>query len=110
MSLTTVPPSTATVSAYTVSGGLKVAVTARGPLITSAQVPVPEQSPLQPAKLQPGVGATFSVTVLSVAKDAVQMEGQSIPAGLEVTRPLPLTLTATGSCVGRTEVNDAVTA
>lgn len=109
MSLETRPPSALTTSAYAVSGGANVAVTDRGLLIVIVHGPVPEQSPLHPAKLQPGVGVAVRVTVLSVANDAEHVGPQSIPDGALDTVPLPFLLTATGNCDGRTATNVAVT-
>jgi hypothetical protein len=43
---------------------LKVAVTERAWLIVTVQAPVPEQSPLQPAKVEPAVGVGVSVTTV----------------------------------------------
>ena len=67
------------------------------------------QAPDQPANDQPGVGIAMSVTVLSVANCAVQVAPQSIPPGWLVTFPLPLTVTASGNCDGRTRTNVALT-
>jgi hypothetical protein len=107
-SLVTVPPPAATATAYTVSGGANVAVTDRGSPILTEHDPVPVQAPVQPANDQPGVGAAISVTVLSVANEAVHVWPQSIPAGWLVTLPLPVTVTASGNCVGRARTNVAV--
>lgn len=62
---------------------------------------VPEHAPLQPTNVSPGEGAAFSVTVLPTGNDWVQPPdpAQSIPAGLELTLPLPPTVTNTVSAV-----------
>ena len=46
---------------------LNVAVTARACVIDTVQVPVPEQAPLQPAKLAPLPAAAVSVTEVPLA-------------------------------------------
>jgi hypothetical protein len=107
-SLVTVPPPAATTTAKTVSGGANVAVTVRGSAIVTEHDPVPVQAPVQPENDQPGVGVPVSVTVLSVANCAVQVAPQSIPPGWLVTFPLPLTVTASGNCDGRTRTNVAL--
>jgi hypothetical protein len=55
----------------------------------SVQVPVPEQSPLQPAKLEPPVGVAVSVTLVGAVNAAEQLAPQLIAAGALVTVPLP---------------------
>jgi hypothetical protein len=65
-----------------------VATTERAWLIVSVQVPVPEQSPDQPEKLEPLAGVAVSVTLVVSAKACEQVEPQSIPAGLDVTVPV----------------------
>ena len=53
------------------------------------QSPVPEQSPPQPTKLEPGAASACRVTWVPVANGAVHVAPQSIPAGVEVTVPDP---------------------
>jgi len=65
-----------------------VAVAAWSALIVSVQVPVPEQSPDQPVKVEPTEAAAVNVTG-TAAKGAEQVEPQSMPAGLELTVPAP---------------------
>jgi len=62
---------------------------------------VPEQAPLQPTNASPDEGAALSVTVLPAGKDLEHPLDpvQSIPAGLEVTLPLPPTVTVTVSAL-----------
>ncbi len=55
-------PAFVTVKAYVVMVLLKVAVTLRAAVIDTAQVPVPVQAPLQPAKVEPLAAAAVSVT------------------------------------------------
>jgi hypothetical protein len=58
---------------------------------------VPLQSPLQPLRALPLAGVAVSVTEVRAWNVAVQdTAGQLMPAGLEVTVPLPTTLTVTG--------------
>jgi hypothetical protein len=108
-SLVTDPPPAATAKANTVSGGAKVAVTARGSSILTEHPPVPVHAPVQPVNDQPGVGDADSVTVLSVANIAEHVAPQLMPAGWLVTVPLPLSVTASGNCVGRVRTNVALT-
>jgi hypothetical protein len=70
---------------------VKVATTLAAAFIVTAQVPVPEQpEPDQPAKVEPDEGAAVSVTSVAGANSAAQVAPQEIPAGLEVTVPVPL--------------------
>ena len=68
----------------------KVAVTLCGALIVSEQMPMPEQSPDQPANIppEPLAGTADKVTLVPLAKGALHESAvQLIPPGLEVTRP-----------------------
>src|SRR5574341_798218 len=69
--------------------GAKVAVTLAGVSRVTVQGPVPLQAPLQPAKKEPAAGAAVRATRLWVAKLALQVLPQLIPAGALVTLPLP---------------------
>src|SRR3954467_4978619 len=71
-------------------GCVKVAVTERAWLMVTWQGPVPEQSPDQPAKVDPGEGVAVRVTGVAASKRCWQMEPQAIPAGLELTESEPL--------------------
>src|SRR5207253_964531 len=90
--LVTVPlpvPALLTVSATV--GRAKVAVTVVAALRVTEQVPVPEQPPpLQPVKVEPPAGVAVSVTAAPLAKLAVHVAPQVIPAGALVTVPLPV--------------------
>ncbi len=66
---------------------LKVAVTVA--LWVSEQGPVPAQSPLHPAKTDPGSGAAVRVIVLPWGNCPLHVARQPIPAGLDVTVPVP---------------------
>jgi hypothetical protein len=69
--------------------GAKVAVTERPWPMVSWQLPVPEQSPDQPANTEPASGVAASVTTVPASKFAVQPE-QVVPAGLRLTFPEPV--------------------
>ncbi len=72
---------------------MKRAVAEASAFIVTEQLPWPEQAPSQPAKTVPCAGSAVSVTALASTKVALQVAGQSIPAGAEVTRPAPVTAT-----------------
>lgn len=74
---------------------VKVAVTDLAASIVTVQVPVPVQVPDQPVKSESDVGAAERVTMVPTAKVAVQLAPQLIPAGDDVTVPLPLPVLAT---------------
>ena len=58
-------PDLETVSAFAPGGVVvNVAVTARSALIVRSQLPVPEQAPLQPVKVEPGSGVALRLTEL----------------------------------------------
>src|SRR5690349_18975004 len=60
---------------------------------------MPLQAPPQPAKRRPRPDFAVSVTIVSLAKPAVQLSAQSVtPAGDDVTVPAPLTVTVSFSC------------
>lgn len=67
-----------------------VAVTLRARLIETVQVPVPEQAPLQPVKLDPVDAAAVSVTVVPAAKVPLQLLLHAMPPGEDVTTPEPV--------------------
>ena len=78
-------------------------------------VPVPVQAPLQPVNV-PLVGEAVNVTGVPLANGnehvplvAPAVTVQLIPAGLDVTVPLPVPLPATVSVFGWGAVNVAVT-
>lgn len=65
----------------------------------TTQVPVPEQPPPDhPPKVDPAFAVAVSVTAVPLAKPAVQVEPQVMPAGELLTEPLPLPESATVSC------------
>src|SRR5512134_2900539 len=67
-----------------------VAVTDRAWVMETVQFPVPEQAPLQPAKVEPLAAEAVRVTLVLLAKLALQVLPQLMPAGFDVTVPLPL--------------------
>ncbi len=69
---------------------------------------MPVHAPLNPEKLYPEAGVAEKVTLVPSLKFAEQVLGQSIPAGLLVTRPLPETETV--NWAGLMAVNVAETA
>src|SRR5437773_7101489 len=88
----TVPlPVPALLTARVTLCGVKVAVTVVAAFRVTEQVPVPEQPPpLQPAKVEPLADVAVSVTKVPLSNVAEQVAPQLIPAGFEVTAPLPV--------------------
>jgi hypothetical protein len=67
-----------------------VAVTDAAWLTVTTHVPVPLQPPPdQPAKLDPAAGEAVKVTTAPCENDALQVEPQLMPAGDDVTVPVP---------------------
>ena len=66
-----------------------VAVTLRARLKDTLQVPVPEQLPLQPVKVEPLAALGVRATLVPEAKEVLQALPQVIPVGLLVTVPEP---------------------
>jgi hypothetical protein len=54
---------------------------------------VPEHAPLQAVRFEPEPGFGVSVTAVPAAKLAVHVAPQSMPAGVVVTDPSPVTVT-----------------
>jgi hypothetical protein len=76
----------------------------------SAQVPLPVQRPDHPAKVVPAAGAAVNTTCVPLGKSAEQVPGQSIPAGLLVTVPVPVPVLCTATWLGvAVELNVALT-
>jgi hypothetical protein len=66
--------------------------------IETVQAAVPEHPPpLQPENVDPVDGAAVSVTDVPSRNDALQVEPQSMPAGLLDTVPLPVPVFTTSS-------------
>ena len=72
---------------------VKVAVTLRACVIETVQVLVPVQSPLQPLKVESGVGVAVRVMRVRLVIVAVQVVPQLMLAGVEVTVPFPVLVT-----------------
>jgi hypothetical protein len=74
-------PALPTVSVFGLGGAAmraKTAVAERFWSIVSVQPPVPEQSPVQPANVEPGAAVAASLTTVPNAKSRVQLEKQSL--------------------------------
>src|SRR5262245_63719176 len=72
---------------------LNVAVTVRAWVMATVQAPVPVHAPLQPANVDPVAALAVSVTLVPLAKLAfcvVHVVPQLMPAGLDVTVPVPV--------------------
>jgi hypothetical protein len=76
---------------------LKVAVTEAFVVKVNVQVEVPVHAPDQPPKVDPADGVAVNVTAVPLVKDALQVAGQVIPAGLLVTVPAPVPVSVTVS-------------
>jgi hypothetical protein len=74
---------------------LKVALTDWLEFIESWHDPVPEQAPVQPAKVEPLFATAVSCITVPMLKPAVQVVPQFIPFGLLVTVPIPVPVSAT---------------
>src|SRR6185295_8714998 len=80
---------------------VKVAVTAVADSIGMTQSPVPEHAPDHPANALSSDELAASVTTAAALKFAVHVNPQSIPAGVDMTRPVPVPDRATFSSKGR---------
>ncbi|TMB14101.1 MAG: hypothetical protein E6J65_24010 [Deltaproteobacteria bacterium] len=65
------------------------------PFAVKLQPPPPLQAPPQPTNVELASGTTVSEMPVPAATDMVHTAGQSIPAGIEVTRPDPLPIGTT---------------
>src|SRR5437016_4980141 len=89
--LVTVPSPAPALETVSVKVGVKVAVTVVAAETVTTHDPVPEHPPpFQPLKVEPAAGAAVSVTAVPLAKLAVHVAPQLIPAGALVTVPLPV--------------------
>lgn len=79
--------------------------------VTAQVVVVPLHAPDHPVKLEPVVGAAVNVTTLPWSKLALHVAPQSIPAGADVTLPVPVPKAATVSAtlLGASAVKLALT-
>src|SRR4051812_49610561 len=69
---------------------VKLDETVLSAFIVSAQEPVPEQSPLQPAKVEPEAALALRVTAVPSAYVSVQSPGQLMPVPVIVPEPVPV--------------------
>jgi hypothetical protein len=100
-------PAFATVSVNCCS--VNVAATDTAASIVTMHVPVPVQPPpLHPLNTESDAGAAVNVTIVCALYVAVQLAPHEIPAGLDVTVPLPVPAFATVS-MNCCSVNVAVT-
>jgi len=88
-------PAFVTVKVKVCALGLRVnvAVTLRACIMLTVHVPVPlHPSPLQPSKVNPTTSGYVAIrmTLVPWAKAALQVLSQVIPAGFEITVPLPV--------------------
>jgi hypothetical protein len=90
-----VEPPDGTVIVTALFDELNVAVTDVAAVTVTTHAPVPVQAPLQPAKTEPSAALWVSVTCVPPANPAEQVSGQSIPAGVLVTLPLPVPASVT---------------
>ena len=58
-------------------------------------MPVPEHAPDHPVNVEPEAGVAVKITVAPLVTVAAQVEPQLIPAGDDVTDPLPFTVPTT---------------
>jgi hypothetical protein len=100
------PPVNATESSADPVGGgdpaSNRAVTETSPETGIEQSALPLHAPSQPEKRCPVPGEARSVIVVPRSNEALHAPGQSIPSGVERTRPWPLTVTVRVALVGPT--------
>src|SRR5690606_41195642 len=66
----------------------------------SGSVPL-HPAPTKPRKTESAPSIALSCTVLPLAKEALQLPGQSMPAGALMTRPVPVLAPASTSTLSR---------
>ena len=69
---------------------MNVAVTERACVIDTVHAPLPLHAPLQPENVELLAGDGVSVTEVPFAKAALQALPQLMPAGCDVTTPVPV--------------------
>jgi hypothetical protein len=91
---------------------LNVALTVVAALTVTAQVPVPEQAPLQPANVDPATEVAVRVSAVPAVTDCEQVAPQLMPAGVPVTvpEPDPFLVTESVTVAGVEPVPEPVTA
>ena len=87
---------TGTTVSLVAGSGANVAETVA--VLDTVQVPVPEHAPFQPRNELPAAGVAANDTAVPVGNAVAQVPGQSIPVGVEVTRPAPPPVSATSRC------------
>jgi hypothetical protein len=88
---------------------LNVAVTVLVALRVTAQVAVPLQAPLQPAKIDPEAGLAVSVIDVPTGTASVQSAPHAMPAGVLVTVPAPVPFFVTDSVTEAPAVAEPLT-
>ena len=83
----------------------KVAVALLAAVIVTAHVPVPLQAPDHPVKVDEAFGVAVRITDAPAANELEQVVPQDIPAGAEVTAPLPVPAEITDSAYEEAEMN-----
>src|SRR5207302_4501815 len=78
---------TGTTVSFAAGSSANVAETVAVP--DTVQVPAPEQGPFQPRNELPAAAVAANATAVPSGNAVAQVPGQSIPAGVEVTRPAP---------------------
>ena len=68
---------------------MNVAVTDAADVIVTLHGPLPLHAPVQPVKTEPSHAVGVSVTVIPLGYASLQSPPQPIPAGDELTEPLP---------------------
>jgi hypothetical protein len=86
---------------------VNVAVTCCTVSVVTMQVPVPVHAPLQPVNVESAAAVAVSVTIVPGANIWLHVVPQSMPAGLDVTEPLPLPSLVTTTLFS--SANDALT-
>jgi hypothetical protein len=87
---------TGTTVSFVAGSGANVAETVAA--LDTVQVPVPEHGPFQPRNELPAAGVAANETAVPAGNAVAQVPGQSIPPGVEVTRPAPPPVRATSRC------------
>ena len=77
-----------------------MAVTVVAALTVTAHEPVPEQAPVQPAKVEPEAGVAVRVSAVPGVTDCEQLVPQLMPPAVLVTVPAPEPLFVTESVTG----------
>ena len=103
-------PTFVTATENSVPASTNEATAAGAPLATTVHdAATPRQAPDHPARIQPSAGIACKVIRAPVGTSAPQVVPQEITAGELTIEPFPVTLTASGRCVGCTPPIVAVT-